>query len=407
MAKRIVQRLFLTIILVLVIQIIRVILDKSSPVTMLWHQSLIGAIRSLVLIWFFLALMLDIIFRKRTKVKPTGLMAAGIMLVIITIGELFAASWVKHPQRIPNWFLPGYRQLYAHNYTNVIQIVPECSEYDSAFFYNLKPGNSCTFSNVEFSNVFTTNSAGMRDDDSSLTAPEIICLGDSYMMGWGVDQHEPVPAQLEKLSGKKVLNAGMSSFGTAREVKRLHTLDTSGLRYLVIQYCGNDNEENKAWADHNGVLPISSKESYDSLRLKNEWNRKYFPGKYFVVSTTYLLKEKIKALLGKPPSVIGLQPEYPRDAKNFLDILKIAPVDFTRTKVILFEAVDLASINDTFINEVNKLLEQPEYRDHFAGNVQTISLAGLLQEDDYYVLDGHLRASGHQKIAAAILKHLN
>jgi lysophospholipase L1-like esterase len=407
MAKRIVQRLFLTIILVLVIQIIRVILDKSSPVTILWHQSLLGMVRNLVIIWFLLALVLDIIFRKRTNVKRTGLLAVGIMAAIITIGELFAASWINNPQRIPAWFLTGYRQLYAHHYTNFIQIIPECSEYDSAFFYNLKPDNSCTFSNVEFSNVFTTNKAGMRDDDSSLVAPDIICLGDSYMMGWGVDQHESIPSQLEKMSGKKVLNAGMSSFGTAREIKRLHTLDTSGLQYLVIQYCGNDNEENKAWADNHGILPISSRSSYDSLRDKNEWNKKYFPGKYFTISTTYLLKEKIKAMLGKPPAVIGLQPEYPRDAKNFLDILKTAPVDFSKTKVIVFETMDLAAINDTFINEVNKLLEQPEYKNHFAGNVQTISLAGLLQEEDYYIVDGHLRASGHQKIAAAILKHLN
>jgi hypothetical protein len=65
--------------------------------------------------------------------------------------------------------------------------------------------------------------------------------------------------------------------------------------------------------------------------------QKYFPGKYFTISTTYLLKEKIKAMLGKPPAVIGLQPEYPRDAKNFLDILKTAPVDFSKTKVIVLK----------------------------------------------------------------------
>ena len=284
MAKKIFQRLFLTIILVLGIQIVRVILDKSSPMSILYHSNLLAALRLLIITWFFLALLCDIIFRKSRRVKMTGLLALGVMVVIIAVGELFSVSWVNHPDRIPRSMLQGYRLLYAHNLTNVIQIVPECSEYDSSFYYNLKGNNSCTFSNIEFENPYTTNNRGFRDDDSSVSKPEVICLGDSYIMGWGANQQESIPATLEKITGKKVLNAGMSSFGTAREVKRLATLDTSALKYLVVQYCPNDNEENKAWVDNKGWLPVSSKASYDSLQIKNEWNKKYWPGKYIIIA---------------------------------------------------------------------------------------------------------------------------
>lgn len=406
MAKKIFQRLFFTIITVLVIQIVRVILDKSSPMSILYHSSLLNAVRLLLIVWFFLSLVLDIIFRKSQKVKRTGLLALGVMTVLITIGELLSVSWMKNPDRIPKTFLQGYRLLYAHNLTNVIQIVPECSEYDSCFYYNLKPDNNCTFSNIEFSNPYTTNSKGFRDDDSSMSRPEVVCLGDSYIMGWGVNQQEAVPAVLESMTQKKVLNAGMSSFGTAREVKRLAALDTSAMKYLVVQYCPNDNEENMAWVDNGGKLPISPKPTYDSLQAKNDWNKKYYPGKYFITAMQYWGKEKIKSMLGRPPSVIGLPIEPPRDAKMFLDILKTAPVNFQQTKIIVFEAVELSGINNVFLTEVNKLLEQPGYKEFFAGNLVTVDLSGKLDKSDYYILDGHLRASGYKKMAAEIAKQM-
>jgi hypothetical protein len=406
MAKKIFQRLFLTIILVLVIQIVRVILDKSSPMSILYHSSLLQALRLLLISWFFLTLVLDIIFRKSQKIKRTGLLATGVIVVLVSIGEMLSVNWMKHPEKIPGPVLQGYRLLYAHNLTNVVQILPECSEYDSCFYYNLKANNSCTFTNIEFSNPYTTNSKGFRDDDSSLHSPEVICLGDSYIMGWGVNQQEAVPAVLESMSGKRVLNAGMSSFGTAREVKRLGVLDTSAMKYLVVQYCPNDNEENKAWVDNGGKLPISSEASYDSLQGKNEWNKKYFPGKYFLIAMQYWGKEKIKSMLGRPPSVIGLPIEPARDAKMFLDIMKTAPVDFHKTKVLVFEAVELAYVNNVFINEVNKLLDEPAYKAHFAGNLVTVPLEGKLGKEDFYILDGHIRPSGHRKIASEIAKYL-
>lgn len=406
MAKKIFQRLFVAIILVLVIQIVRVMLDKASPMSILYHSSLLNVLRMLLIIWLLLATLLDIIFRKSTKVKRTGWLSFGIIALIITVGELFSVSWVNHPGRIPGGLLQGYRLLYAHNLTNVIQVIPECSEYDSSLYYNLKPNNSCTFTNIEFSNPYTTNSSGLRDDDSSLQRPEVICLGDSYMMGWGVNQQETVAAVLESMTGKKVLNAAMSSFGTAREVKRLKVLDTAAMKYLVIQYCPNDNEENKAWEDNQGHLPISSRASYDSLKGKSDWNKKYFPGKYFIIATTHLLKEKIKSMLGKPPSIIGLPVEPKRDAKMFLDILKTAPVDMQKTKIILFEGVELAHVNDAFIKEVNGLLQEPAYKSHFADRLVIVNLTGILDKSDYYIFDGHLKPTGHRKIAAEIARFM-
>jgi hypothetical protein len=407
MAKKIFQRLFGCIILILVLQIVMVLLDKASPMSILFHQTIIYTLRTLVIGWFVLALLLDIIFIKSRKVKRTGWLAIALLFVVITVGEFFSASWMKHPDRIPGGMLTGYRCLYAHNYMNVIQIIPECSEYDTACYYNLKAHNTCTYSNVEFSNAFITNAKGFRDDDASLVKPEVICLGDSYIMGWGVNQQETIPAVLEKLTGKKVLNAGMSSFGTAREMMRFATLDTSALQYLVIQYCPNDNDENKVYIEHNNYLPISSQASYDSLKFKSNWNKRYFPGKYFLIAAKHQVKESIKSMMGKPPSIIGLPIEYPRDAKWFLDILKVSPVNFHKTKTLVFVGVDLAGQNKDFKNAVDKLLQEPAYKDHFGGNLQVVDVSGLLTKDDYYILDGHFNKSGHQKIAQELATYIH
>jgi hypothetical protein len=406
MAKRIIQRLFACIILVLLLQVVMALFDKMSPMSILFHQTIIYTLRTLVVAWFVLALLLDIIFIKSKRPKKTGWLAIGIMLVVITIGELVSVSWMKHPARIPGSLLTGYRLLYFHNEVNVIQIIPECSEYSSTSYYNLKPHVTCTCSNVEFSNVFTTNSQGMRDDDSSLVKPAIICLGDSYMMGWGVNQHETIPALLEKQTGKRVLNAGMSSFGTSREMTRFAALDTSALQYLVMQYCTNDNHENKVYIEHNYHLPISLQASYDSLRFKNAWNKKYFPGKYFLIASRYQLKTTLQPLLGKAPSNIGVPVEYPRDAKWFLDILKVSVVNFKKTKMLVFVGAGLAEQNKDFKTAVDKLLEEPAYKEHFAGNLQVIDVSALLTKDDYYILDEHWNKNGHSKIAGELARYI-
>lgn len=404
MIKKSVQRLFVVIIIILVVKILGVVLTKSSPDGILFYQSLTSVLTTLTLAWWVLALLLDLVFIKSKKSRPTAWISLGVLAVIVTIGELFAASWIKNPEKIPGSFRTGFKWLYAHNYGQVIQIVPECSEYDSAFYYNLIPNNTCTFSNVEFANKFSTNSRGFRDDDSSLVKPGIICLGDSYMMGWGVDQDQSVPARLEQLTGMRTLNAAMSSFGTPRELMRYRTLDTSAVKYLVIQYCSNDNEENQAYLGNNHVLKISSQASYDSLRFKNEWNKKYFPGKFFVLASKYQAKETLKSLMGKPPSNIGMPIEYPKDAKMFLDILKDFPVDFQKTKVLVFEGIDVDHRNNDFKNAVEALLKEPGYQSHFGDAVRVIDVASLLQPEDFYILDGHFRAVAHEKVAKELAK---
>lgn len=38
---------------------------------------------------------------------------------------------------------------------------------------------------------------GLRDSNAALNQPEIICIGDSHTMGWGVEQEETFPKLLD------------------------------------------------------------------------------------------------------------------------------------------------------------------------------------------------------------------
>ncbi len=67
--------------------------------------------------------------------------------------------------------------------------------------------------------MYRINSFGVRDDDeSSLHNPKLVFLGDSFTMGWGVDQEQTYAFLTGKKLGVRTLNAGISSYGTFREM---------------------------------------------------------------------------------------------------------------------------------------------------------------------------------------------
>ena len=123
------------------------------------------------------------------------------------------------------------------------------------------------------------NSLGVRDDEASLASPRIIVAGDSYAMGWGVDQEKTFAQLLEKETGTRVLNAGISSYGTAREMALLKRVDLSRLAFLIIQYSDNDYIENKGFVHFGRKLPILSEAEYQQIVSDHMWRTDYYFGK--------------------------------------------------------------------------------------------------------------------------------
>ena len=314
-------------------------------------------------------------------------------LVLALILEAFLGFALRHPSIIPDLANKTYRHFYDSEDRAILQVT-DCAEWDPQLFYRFKPGK-CAFVNREFDVINNINSAGLRDDEASLDNPSVVIFGDSYTMGWGVSQDKMYPQQLETLSRLKILNAGISSFGTAREMKLLDKLGYGYVNTVIIQYHSNDYEENMESIQHDYVLPISPKKTYDSLKQNIAERVRYYPFKYLkgiAKSALYTLRS--------PDEDASVNDKF--EAQAFLDILAHSNIDKIASRILVFK-IDHNVNNDGFVNALDVLAKDEKY----AGlNLSTIRLKGTFDKSDYFILDAHLNAQGHVKLAAKLNEYL-
>jgi hypothetical protein len=265
----------------------------------------------------------------------------------------------------------------------------------------MKANHSSVFSNVEFSDSIFTDANGFRDKDNTVTHPRVLCLGDSYTLGWGVGQDESYPSLLSNLLHTPVLNTGMSSYGTAREIASVRPLDKSAISTVVIQYCPNDADENEACARNGYRLVVSPPHVYDSAATELKWSKIWFPGKYACTLLKIFLSEKIAALRNSPRSSAPQDDsgQYENQADRFLNILKTSGLDFDKVRVFVFEIDAYADLNAKFIRALEAKLADPEYHTLFKDHIRPLHIETLFTPADYYLLDEHLRPAGQSRLA--------
>ncbi len=269
-------------------------------------------------------------------------------------------------------------------------------QFDAQVGYVLKPGTG-VFGNHCFENRYEINSLGLRDSESALNNPEIVFLGDSFTMGWGVAQSEAFPQRIGALMAKKTLNAGISSFGTARELLLLNRLPLDSCRTLVVQYCENDAAENASFlANKNRIYP-------EPLQFKNAQLRNDYGVYFFLKYTHTLFGEALKKVAAffapKPqqPVALGSETTFENtETRNFVAILSQIRARFGGQILVVY--VDA-------IGRPNKLLafEQQAKRRGIEGVMFLDVLTSLNNLQHGLVYDDHLNAAGHQHIAAQIV----
>ena len=292
------------------------------------------------------------------------------------------------------------QQVYRHFNRALIQFDLNCARYDPALAYTLKAG-TCTFQNLEFRNEYRINHLGVRDDEVDLDAPEIIVLGDSHAMGWGVEQDESLVRVLARRSGRKVLNAAISSYGTVREMTLLDRLDTSNLKVLVIQYSDNDLPENRTFRQQGGgPLPIVPESQYQTIVRHYAGQRSYYPGKY-----VYRLFMKVLRLEEAEPDQLKMDPVAPtEEAELFMNALAHAShVKLDHVQVIVFEVNEQIRPPRPFIAALDEVRRREEYPP-FARRLRALDIAPLLTPRDFYTLDDHMNAHGHEAVGETLSK---
>ncbi len=317
------------------------------------------------------------------------------VLIALVMIESVIAMMLAFPS-IPRFGMDDFiHRTYLGSYRNIIQFEPNLARYDSELTYTLKPG-TFFFSNPEFRNRFMVNSLGFRDDEKSLASPEIIVLGDSYAMGWGVDQDKTYAALIEEEKGLLTLDTAIASYGSVREMRTLDRVDTSSLKYLIIHYIFNDYDENKAFYENKNILNITAKDKYDEVVKEYLKTKRYYPGKYIKIAYKNMW-EDFKAPKATKKTV-SFQ-ESSNDAKYFINaLMKASSKDLTDVKVIvLADKAFTLSLKD----EISRN-DYPAY----VKNIDTIDWQDKMTKDCFYALDDHINAKGHKILAEEILKRI-
>jgi len=291
------------------------------------------------------------------------------------------------------------QQVYRHFDRKLIQFDPNCARYDPNLAYTLKPG-VCTFENREFSTVVSVNRLGVRDDERSLDAPDVVVVGDSHAMGWGVDQDKTIARVVARRSGLKVLDAALSSYGTVREMRMLDRVDTSRMKVLMIQYSDNDMPENRTFRQDGDHLPIMSEAQYQNIVRYYLSQRVYYPGKYL-----YRLFMKMLRLEEPEPDQVQMVPISPSDEANLFVYVLVhgSHTPLNGVQVIVFEINEQLNPPRPFIAALERV-KHDEANAPFVQQLATLDTTQVLTRQDFYSLDDHMNAHGHELVGEALVK---
>ncbi|WP_373512965.1 SGNH/GDSL hydrolase family protein [Persicitalea sp.] len=321
------------------------------------------------------------------------------VFIFIEVALVGSVVYMAHYQRytpLTDSYYYWVRGQYGY-FKNTTNFDSNLSRYDSSLTYRFRPGITGRFTNPEFDVEIKTNSLGVRDDEASLQQPSIVVLGDSHAMGWGVEHQERFSGVLENRLHVKVLNTAITSYGTHRETKLLDQVDLDSCQLLIIQYCENDLEENKAnliEAQNIGMDNVAFK----AAEKQNTINKTYFPFKGIFLALRWLITTGIKSAF-QPASQASPSPVVAPQATNFDHAEAFFPY-LSRVReryegpIIVF---DLGVYNYPIVKEF-----QAYQALHPTDNIHFVNVHPLLTQREYFTIDDHINARGHAKIGKTL-----
>ena len=158
-------------------------------------------------------------------------------------------------------------ELIVRVFIPVRNVGPSFTVYDPVFGKKNKTDFSAKRFTPEFTMKIAFNSDGYRGQEiESFENRNIIFLGDSFTLGYGVNDDEEFPALIRKdfSDDVSVINAGMGDNGNGRWLKFLKTkAEKYNPELLVFQIMGNDFDENKM----ENLFRISSSKELKELHV--------------------------------------------------------------------------------------------------------------------------------------------
>ena len=326
--------------------------------------------------------------------------SAGVILLITSI---VGYDILQHPERHQGsgriWNVIATDLYYLYE-AEIWQNKKECVQYDDNLLY--KPSGGCRFSNKEFSSKLTFSEAGRSIPLSSSPSSgrPLFFVGDSDTMGWGVNDDETFASIIASRVDVPVLNLGVSSYGTVREIIRVRMHPRfQEANCIFIQYSWNDFQENTVFLAQ-GSLPAPRRALFE--KLVSDYGRRK-------VRFIDVMRQTFDMMLDFPiaflMSVIGLH-DLPLLDDDPLDSKGGEPRDKSEdAKAVMAVLASFSELNDkkVFVIGPGRLVSALN-RGGLAANVFPIQVD--LNYEDRYTLDMHPNKKGHREIAMQILEQL-
>ena len=318
-----------------------------------------------------------------------------IILLILEMGMLFLLRFPQVLRRLSRKLQNSMGHLYISGERKIMQFQKGCGRYHPDLGYTLMPGNFI-FTEREYSNAYFINSLGVRDTEEALLHPDIVIAGDSFALGWGVNQNETFAHLLAEKAGLKTLNTAVPSYGTVREMLILKRTDRSRLRCLVIQYCNDDYDENLRFYLNDNRPQIMRAETFQKLTARHSIPQKYFLGKNLLLK----FKKKIEEANPKIPAVADRTDRT--DVDLFLHVLKQNEEMLSALPIIVLEMNGKNQTN-IFTASLRRKIGDGK-NPPFIQNMIVLDMSQYLNDRHFYVLDDHLNPGGHIIVADLLYK---
>lgn len=315
---------------------------------------------------------------------------------------LLAAVSLNRGVVFSNEIMKGYQRTYYIGGMRNILPTETCIDFDSDLLYRPRIG-ACVFENPEFETILHFDEDG-RVSHGKTNRPGIAAVGDSFTMGWGVNDDETFSALIERMTGRPVYNLGVSSYATHRELLRLQK---SGLLpkvdTVILQYCGNDLAENQA---HETKAPSELRGQYTSQQLLGLLELISHRGsppvwKLWMMSAIEIpilwARAKVTNSRREFYESYELYPYYHYFAVHHSALIKILEnfPELAEKKVVVFYVNSRGSKFYDFLRVAD---QRP---------LHNVSFAELdLEPDLFYTVDDHLTARGHQVVAQRLLPYV-
>ena len=293
-------------------------------------------------------------------------------------GKVYKLNFINVIQK-SIYFKGGFRSIWQNK--------KECVKFDQYLLYVPKIGN-CSFDNIEFKtnlNFDKYNRIHKSFLDTNKDENGIAVLGDSYAMGWGVNDNQTYSSILEKKINRKVFNQGVSSYGTIRQVKKFINSDIKDkTKKIIIHYNLNDLSEN----NNLDINKVYDKES-SNLIFKNKKIDFFWILRQWKRSFRLIFNEIKKTIINNKSDIVIV--DLNKHFSKVESILKKNSIFNNKKIIILF-------IKEPKMTVVDNLKKSPNK------NIEYLILD--LNKDNFFIVDDHLNVLGHQTIAELIADKL-